>query len=399
MSSGFPLRCVRNNKGWTGGIALVIVTLLAAQPARAADLSLELVGTPTVVFDSQRDACTPDSFPDINARAFRNAAGRTVVYALHDDNRPLVGPDLAHLKPDCHVALASPENADPARHDDRNFVASTWTEDGRSVAALVHEEYHADQFGRCSAQGDLACWYNTILAYRSNDGGLDFSRLPRAVVGSAPFRQDVEQGRHRGFFNPSDIVAGEGKNSRYRYALISTTGWDGQPYGNCLFRTAAPLGGDWRAWDGHAFTIRYDDPYRPGFAPPATCKTIAPFIFPVGSIVLHRTSHTFVALFQAKSGGIFPLSGFYSATSRDLLHWSDPRLVLAAPTLFDDLCRTGPSIVAYPALLDPASPSRNYDTIGDAPELFFARIAIDKCQTGRRLLLRQRLVLKPGAPS
>ncbi len=115
--------------------------------------------------------------------------------------------------------------------------------------------------------------------------------------------------------------------------------------------------------------------------------------------MLHRTSHTFVALFQAKSGGIFPLSGFYSATSRDLLHWSDPRLVLAAPTLFDDLCRTGPSIVAYPALLDPASPSRNYDTIGDAPELFFTRIAVDKCETGHRLLLRQRLMLKPGAPS
>ena len=380
-------------------VQALAVALLVAPPARAADLSVELVGTPTVVFDSAHDACTPDDFPDINARAFRDATGRTLVYALHDDNRPLVGPDLAHLKPSCHVALASPADPDPARYADRNFLAATWTDDGRTIGALVHQEYHADQFGRCSAQGDLACWFNTILAYRSRDGGVDFSRLPRPVVASAPFRQDVEQGRHRGFFNPSNIVAGIADQSRWRYALISTTGWDGQPYGNCLFRSADPAAGGWRAFDGHGFTIHYDDPYRPGFKPPAPCATIAPFTFAVGSVVLHAPTQTFIALFQAKAGGAFPLSGFYSATSRDLLHWSDPRLVMAAPTLYDDLCRTGPSIVAYPALLDPASKARNYDTIGDEPELFFTRIAVDQCWTGRRLLLRQRLAIHPGAPS
>ena len=223
--------------------------------------------------------------------------------------------------------------------------------------------------------------------------------MPKPVVAAAPFRQDVEQGRHRGFFNPSNIVAGDGKDARWRYALISTTGWDGQPYGNCLFRAADPAAGDWRAFDGRGFTIHYDDPYKPGFKPPPPCRTIAPFTFAVGSVVLHRPTHTFVATFQAKAGGIFPLSGFYAATSRDLLHWSDPRLVLAEPTLYDDLCRAGPSIVAYPAVLDPASAARNYDTIGDAPELFFTRIAVAGCATGRRLLLRQRLAVKPGAPS
>ena len=116
-------------------------------------------------------------------------------------------------------------------------------------------------------------------------------------------------------------------------------------------------------------------------------------------MVLHGPTHTFVAIVQAKAGGVFPLSGFYAATSRDLLHWSEPRLVLAAPTLYDDLCQAGPSIVAYPAMLDPASTSRNYDTIGDGPELFFTRIAIAGCATGGRLLLRQRLAVKRGGPS
>lgn len=396
MGSGSPLRRVRNERAH-----IIVSVLVACLPlgAHAADLTLELVGTPTIVFDSAHDGCTPDDFPDLNARAFRDAAGRTVVFTLHDGNRPLIGPDLAHLKPDCHAALTSPADPDPAHHADRNFLAATWTDDGRSVGALVHEEYHADQFGRCSAQGDIACWYNTILAYRSGDGGLDFSRVPHPIVASAPFRQDVEQGRHRGFFNPSNIVAGEGRDARYRYALISTTGWDGQPYGNCLFRSADPAEGDWRAYDGRGFKIRYDDPYRPGFKPPASCQAIAPFTFPVGSVVLHQPTHTFVAMLAAKAGGVFPVAGFYAATSRDLLHWSAPRLVLASPTLYDDLCHAGPSVVAYPALLDPASSARNYDTIGEAPELFFTRIAIEGCATGRRLLLRQRLAVRTGAPS
>ena len=379
-------------------IALALLTLVG-WPVHAADLTLELVGTPTMVYDSAHDGCTADDFPDLNARAFRDAAGHTVMFALHDGNRPLVGPDLTHLKPDCHVALTSPADPDPAHYADRNFVAATWSDDGRTVAALVHHEYHADQFGRCTARGDLACWYNTILAYRSVDGGLDFSRRARPVVAAAPFRQGIEQGRHRGFFNPSNIVAGEGEASLWRYALISTTGWNGQPFGNCLFRSADPAAGDWRAWDGHGFTIRYDDPYRPGFRPPKPCATLAPFTFPVGSVVLHAPTHTFVALFAAKAGGLFPLAGFYAATSRDLMHWGAPRLVLASPTLYDDLCRAGSSIVSYPAILDPASTARNYDTIGDAPELFFTRIAVEGCATGRRLLLRQRLAVRPGAPS
>ena len=116
-------------------------------------------------------------------------------------------------------------------------------------------------------------------------------------------------------------------------------------------------------------------------------------------MVLHAATRTYVALFQAKAGGAYPLPGFYTATSRDLLHWSDPRLLMAASTLYDDLCGAGPAIVAYPALLDPASSARNYDTIGDAPELFFARIAVERCETGGRLLLRQRLVIRSGAPS
>ena len=366
---------------------------LALHPALAAgDIDIEVSGAPSVVFDSAHDACAPDDMPDLNARAFRDAAGQTVMFALHDVNRALTGPDLAHLKVDCHVALGSPNNPDPARYDDRNFIAATWTSDGRNVSALVHHEYHADQFNTCKASGDLACWYNTIVAYRSQNSGRDFARMQPFVVAAAPFRQDVEQGRHRGFFNPSNIFS----DGTFFYTLISTTGWDGQRFGVCLFRSTDPENaGSWRAFDGKAFTIRYNDPYRGKALPPFQCEPIGPFVTPIGSVTFHRASRTWIALFQAKAGGgSMPLDGFYYATSRDLIHWTLPKILIVGPTLYDDLCHAGSRIIAYPAMLDPASASRNYDIVGDHPDIFFASIQIASCQTGQRLLLRQGLTIR-----
>ena len=374
---------------WRGLLAAVAV-VSGATVAAAGDLTVAITGAVSVVFDTARDGCDPNDLPDVNPRAIRDASGGIVMYALHFINRPLRGPDFGHLKIDCHVALGSPLDANPAHYADRNFIAALWTRDGRAVSALVHHEYHADDFHRCRATGDLACWYNTILAYRSNDGGLDFTRMPAPVVAAAPFRQDVEQGRHRGFFNPSNIVADRGKY----YALISTTGWTGQPYGNCLFRTDDPAKpASWRAFDGNAFTIRYDDPYLAKDAHPAPCLTIAPFTFPVGSIVKHKASGTWIALFQAAAGGSFPMSGFYYATSRDLLRWSAPSLLLAGQTLYGDLCKAGTSIINYPAMLDPRAPGRTFDEVGDHPDLFLTTIAVDKCQTGARMLVREGLTI------
>ena len=378
-----------------GGLLALAV---AAAPASAApDLAIEVVGTPSVVFDSTQDACAPGDMPDLNPRAFRDASGRVVMFALHDQNRPLTGPDIDHLKVDCRVALGSPHAGDPARYEDRNFVTATWTGDGRQVSALVHHEYHADEFGRCRASGDLACWYNTIVGYRSDDGGHSFARATPFVVAAAPFGQDVEQGRQRGFFNPSNIVS----DGRYAYAMISTTGWNGQSDGVCLFRNADPAKSDsWRAFDGSRFSVRYDDPYQGKVAHRQACQTVGPSVFPIGSLSFHRASRTWIALFQAKAGGgATPFDGFYYATSRDLLHWGAPHVLLVAATLYDDLCRAGPSIVGYPALLDPASASRNFDEVGDDPELFFTTMHVANCQTTDRVLLRERLAIKWKAPS
>jgi hypothetical protein len=368
-------------------LALTLALAFVWRPASAADLRLELVGTPSIVFNSTRDACDPNDVPDINPRAYRDSSGSVHVFALHFENRALRGPDLVHLKIDCHVALGSPLDPDPAHYADRNFVAATWTIDGRAVSALVHHEYHADDHQRCRVGGELACWYNSVLAYQSRDAGERFTKAAPLVVAAAPFTQDVEQGRHRGFFNPSNIVS----DGAYEYVFASTTGWDGQGFGNCLFRTSDPTKpGLWRAFDGMGFTIRYDDPYK-GPTHPKPCMPIAPFTYALGSITRHAASKLWVAVFQASAGGAFPLDGFYYATGRDLLHWGPPRILTAGKTLYGDLCKAGPSIINYPAVLDPASTSRNFDDIGDRPDLFFTIMQVQGCETGERTLVRQAL--------
>ena len=376
-------------------LALLALLALAALPcpARAADVTMTLTGDNTILYDSKRDACAPIDVPDINARAYRDADGSVVMFAMHFQNRALRGPDLTHVRIDCHVALDSALDANPAHYDDRRYIAATWTTNGRDVSALVHEEYHADQHKTCRVGDSLGCWFNTVLAFQSADGGASFVASAPLVVASAPFKQDVEQGRHRGFFNPSNMFS----DGRWTYAFISTTGWAGQAPGNCLFRTAKPADiGAWRAWDGKGFTVRYESPYS-SRAEPKPCASIAPFLFPVGAVVRDQRHKVWIAVFQAAATGATSLEGFYYATAHDLFHWSAPRLLMAGRTAYSNLCAVGPSIINYPSLMDPTSTSRNFDTIGDRPLLFFDIIAVAGCETGQRLLVSRPLKLDRDA--
>ncbi len=376
----------------------LLPAMLAAAPARAAEpplAAVTVVGAPETVFSAKRDGCDGVDTPDAPARAYRDAAGRVAMFGLHFDNRALRGESLDRLAIDCRIVLGSSGNGDPKAYDDKSWITATWTEDGRTVHALVHHEFQANHHpGRCRFPVYMQCWFNTILSVTSRDGGATFER-PRVpqVVASAPFGQEVDQGRHRGFLNPSNIVS----DGRWRYVFIATTGWNGQPYGACLLRTDDP--GDpasWRAFDGRDFTIRYGDPYREKGLAPAACKPIAPFPAPVGAVVRHRGTGAWVAVFQAWANGReFPEPGFYVTASRDLLTWDKPRLLLAGKTLYDDACTAGPRLIAYPSLLDRAARTRNFEDVGDEAELYHAVMPVKGCEvTADRDLVRQRVAIR-----
>jgi hypothetical protein len=112
--------------------------------------------------------------------------------------------------------------------------------------------------------------------------------------------------------------------------------------------------------------------------------------------VRHRPSGAWVAVFQAKEeAGRFRESGFYSTSSRDLLHWDEPRLLLAGKTLYDDSCGAPAGLIAYPSLLDPDAEGRNFDNVGESAELFYATLKVEGCKvTSDRNLVRRKVVLK-----
>ena len=373
-----------------------------APPARAAPepplSALTLTGPERTIFSATRDACDGADVPDAPARAFRDASGGIALYGLHYRNRALRGPDFDSLKIDCRLVLDSGEKPDPALYDDRSWITATWTEDGTTVAALLHHEYQANEHeGRCRSKVYMECWYNTITAAASPDGGASFARKnPPAVVAGAPFRQEEGQGRHRGFFNPSNIV-GDG---RWRYFLASTTGWDrpgsDQPAGVCLFRSDDPTDpARWRAWTGTGFTAAFPDPYRKPVKLPDTCRPVGPFPGPVGAVVRQRGSGAWIAVFMAAKGGAFAESGFYWTTSRDLIVWDVPRLLMAGATLYDDPCKAGARMVAYPSLLDPGAEGRNFDDVGGGALLTYATLRVEGCTiTSDRDLVRRPVAIK-----
>jgi hypothetical protein len=168
-----------------------------------------------------------------------------------------------------------------------------------------------------------------------------------------------------------------------------------QAAGNCLLRTEAIATPDaWRGWDGGGFGVAFIDPYAVA-APPQghVCAPVAPAVlrWPVTSLVRHAPSGLFIATMQdtARDGGV------YVATSRDLLHWDGPGRLLAAIGPGAWRCEDAPPIF-YPSLLDPLSPDRNFETVGDTAVLFATRFAVRDCRTSMdRALVRWDVRIGP----
>lgn len=379
----------------------ISLTVIACSAQAASPAARVTLGDETqIVFQPPRDACDGHDVPDVNPRAFRDADNTIVMFALHDVNRALRGKDLSHLKLDCKVVYKSSFSGNPAAYDHQSWIAATWTDNGKDIAAIVHHEFHGDRNGLCNVPKDKAamgCWFNTLIAANSTDGGASFHKLPSPVVASSPFKQDVDQGRHRGFFNPSNIVSSDG----YKYLFSNTTGWPGQQFGVCLFRSSEPgKPNSWHAFDGKAFTIRYADPYGAPQPLPSECRPIAPFPVAPGAVVRQRGSGLWLAVVQAwKDEKFFPVSGFYYATSRDLISWSEPRLLFATKTLFDNACGAG-RLNSYPSILDEQAKTRNFEDVGEDAWLYYASMRVDGCShTSDRTLMRRKITIRAESPA
>jgi hypothetical protein len=384
-------------------VAAVVVAALFGAVERSdpppPEVRIEVLGRSQLVFDWSRDACAPTQAPDLPARAFRDARGRVQLLLSHLDNYRMIGPSLSRLRVDCRPVMTSTRNADPGAYRDRQWIASPYTEDGRHVWALVHDEYQGHRHpGRCPGGGYFRCWYNAITLVESHDGGRTYH--PRAgstgFVAGSPYRYRSGVGP-AGVFTPSNVVRrGDGR----LYALVKVAD-PGGARGACLIRTSR-IGAhrSWRAWDGDGFDGVFTDPYREATRPRAPCAILAPAEIGdmTGSLTYSTVLKGYLLLGMAlapRPGARAPGTGIYYSASTDLIHWSPRRLLLRVPTVHSYRCG-GPEAVAYPSLLDPGSRSRTFAT-GDAHAfLYYTRIHYRECRrTPDRDLVRVPVKISP----
>jgi hypothetical protein len=322
-----------------------------------------VVGDGVVIFSSDGQRCSKNDIPDSPLRAFRKSDGSIVALSTHYENRRLLGPTLMELHHDCTVVYQGSDNSDPAGFDNKTWVASTWTNDGRTIAALGHNEYHADRFpGRCRFKSEAECWYNAIVLLQSSNGGETFKRATPEPVAAPPLQEAASQGRSVGYFNPSNIVSDKG----YYFVLVNQSGIGPEKSGGrCLFRTSDPaLLSNWSFFDGHNFVASAGSPYDGG-RPHPPCQAARGFHGVLGSIARLRGTDLFVG-FTIDDGAV------EAVFSHDLLNWSGNQAVMRSSSYWSKTCDGGHRY-NYVSVLDNESPGRNFDSIGGEASLFIVR--------------------------
>jgi hypothetical protein len=357
---------------------------------------VRFTGAQETVFDWSRDACEPRDIPDEPAHAFRDDRGEVHLIASHYVSRANTGPTLDRVRHRCPVIMRSSYDRSPSKYAYKEWMFSPYTVDGRTVYALVHDEFHGDEVpGECPSGNFFKCWYNAITLARSTDRGATFDHArppPGHLVAEVPYRYVPDAGQV-GLFQPSNIV----KKGDYYYALVSAPSprYGLQKPGDCLIRTnrlADPA--SWRAWNGDDFSVQFVDPYRVRANPADhVCEPVSPN--EIGGMTGSLTYNSYFGkyLLVSNSTAYDPakrrnVSGFYYSLSDDLISWR-PRKLIKEVVLLQTYKCGDPDPVLYASVLDPESTSPNFETTGRRPYLYFTRFHYKACrQTLDRDLLR-----------
>jgi hypothetical protein len=351
-------------------VSAFVSTVLSWTASKASEVKLVPGGPEKTLFKWDPMKCGESFIPDAPARAFRRADGRISLYATHFDNWTLVGATFDTLRPDCRATMRSSDYASQGMGS--LWIEATYTEDGRNIVGLVSQDLTAKmkELGCDPAGKPGKCWLNNIIAVQSRDMGETFEPLAtdkRVVASLGQSYSDSKTLRH-GYFTTSNIVASE----EFFYVFMYAQGEGVQKPGNCLFRTQSPLDpSSWRGWDGAGYNIVP----RPNGRETGACQPVAPNILTheIRSVSFITASRTWVAVFanRLKMGEEKEaVPGFYMSSSKDLLNWNAPTRIMETPTRprIDSWERT----TGYPAIIDPESRSRNFDTIdGPNPVLLY----------------------------
>jgi hypothetical protein len=111
----------------------------------------------------------------------------------------------------------------------------------------------------------------------------------------------------------------------------------------------------------------------------------------VTAINAYEPAHVFVATLWDGWDHRYGPEGLYLSTSKDLIHWSQPTLMVTQAQLLVEEPQ-GNWSYAYFSLLDPDSNDRNFSTVGGQPYLYYVRLD-NNHPPYARVLFRQRIKL------
>lgn len=360
-------------------LALLTLSACARDATTATGWPTFELGEPEVVFSYQTDRCDDFDLPDMTARAVRLQDG---TIALYSGNAPAAyasfGPDFDQLVRSCVATLVSVDDTTAETFLNQSWLSSVYR-DGDRFHAIVHNEFHDPVHPNCKP-GDTSpanpCWYNALTYATSSDGRSFEQPAPEHVLAGPPQVWDPSGPRTPspyGYFAPSNLLL---RDDGYVYAMFfAIPDRDDPPRrGSCVMRSDDP--GDpasWRAWDGGAFALAMPSPYDPAASGEA-CTIVLP-----GGIEGSLTYNTYLEryLYVGASGWIIDgalTCGFLYSLSEDLIRWTPPRVLKAAPTPIPP-CPSGTNVGReyYPALIDHDAPGVNFDTTGRTPHLYYMR--------------------------
>lgn len=378
LSSLVNRYCVVRTSPLIAVIALSLLCSFGSTPGYAENKATgELMGDPEIVFNWSKDRCDNYDIPDESLQAVHLADGSVLAFDTHFDARRFIGRDLNSIKRDCTVVYRSERNDDPSEFADRTWIGGLWSPDGKVIYALTHNEYQGNEHpGHCQFSSYYECWYNTIGLLRSDDAGQSFERVSKKPVAAPDFKQSVYQGKPRGFFGPSNIVRKNG----YYYSMIRTTGSPGQPLGTCLFRAANPGEiSSWSYFDGASFVPSARNPYEESTRG-RPCSPLDNLLGNVTTVVRHGPTGLYMGVTEHRMAAGDQAGVYLLSTSSDLISWSEPRVLGRFPISYAKSCND-PYIFPYGTLIDPKSPSINFETVSDEPFFYLTRIHMQNCGT------------------
>lgn len=378
-----------------GAVIVCLVLFNAAVLAKTRVISLSLLPTEEHLI-SMSGRCSGNETLDMPARAFRDYNDLVHLMATDEFNRELIGPNFGNVKLSCDSPYHGADDSDPSWYSDRQWMTSFATEDGKRIAAVIHNEFQGNlRPSLCPSKVYIKCWWNALTFAFSEDGGFTFHAppSPNNLIATPPYKYDFSAGRPIGYFQPTNIV----KSGGYYYVIFRASALLAQRGGACIARTRDPFDPkSWRAWGGSYFDVAFVDPYAQ-FSDGEGSHVCVPIdngkFFDPSSLLVDEDAGTFIMLSSIAhgQGDAYHLPGAYVSTSSNLIDWSESRLLASE----NDLYRQAEGKrfhFGFFALIDERSPRRDFGSISMNPELFLYYVKFDNFHLPYARALAKRAV-------